>query len=174
MCGLGWPAACGILVPRPGVEPSFPALQRGFLTTGPPGKSPYLFLKLRFNWWITLYKAYNIDLIHLFHNIIATAVIANTSVISHSYIFFFLDLGSKGALSDGTWDLNFWHWKCIHHLPMDAFLAAGDHCRKEERSSFCLSGNEKLAAPEILTPLCWYQNAFSKYWWAFHWPIHMF
>lgn len=31
--------ACGIFVPQPGVEPTCPALQRGFLTTEPPGKS---------------------------------------------------------------------------------------------------------------------------------------
>jgi len=30
-------ATCGVLVPRPGVEPA-PALAGGFLTTGPPGK----------------------------------------------------------------------------------------------------------------------------------------
>ena len=40
--GLGCPAACGILVPRPGTEPTFPALEGRFFTTGPPGKSPYL------------------------------------------------------------------------------------------------------------------------------------
>ena len=33
--------ACGILVPRPGIEPASPELQGGFLTTGPPGKSPH-------------------------------------------------------------------------------------------------------------------------------------
>ena len=34
------PAACGILVPRPGIEPKHmsPALAGEFLTTGPPGK----------------------------------------------------------------------------------------------------------------------------------------
>ena len=37
--GLSCPVACGILVPRPGIEPAFPALEDGFLTTGPPGKS---------------------------------------------------------------------------------------------------------------------------------------
>ena len=30
----GCPLACGILVPRPGIEPAFPSLQGGFLTTG--------------------------------------------------------------------------------------------------------------------------------------------
>ena len=34
------PMACGILVLRPGVQPTSPALAGGFLTTGPPGKSP--------------------------------------------------------------------------------------------------------------------------------------
>ena len=36
---LGCSAACKILVPGPGIEPTSPALQSGFLTTGPPGKS---------------------------------------------------------------------------------------------------------------------------------------
>ena len=36
---LSCPSACGILVPRPGIEPDSPALQGGFLTTEPPGKS---------------------------------------------------------------------------------------------------------------------------------------
>ena len=33
------PAACGILVPWPGIEPASPALEGRFLATGPPGKS---------------------------------------------------------------------------------------------------------------------------------------
>ena len=33
------PAACGILVPWPGIKPSSPALEGRFLTTGPPWKS---------------------------------------------------------------------------------------------------------------------------------------
>ena len=33
-------AACGILVPWPGIKPTPPELQGRFLTTGPPGKSP--------------------------------------------------------------------------------------------------------------------------------------
>ena len=36
---LHCPKACGILAPQPGTEPLSPALQGGFLTTGPPGKS---------------------------------------------------------------------------------------------------------------------------------------
>ena len=47
-CGLSCPAACGILAPRPGIEPAPPALGGEVLTTGPPEKSPpckLLFLK---------------------------------------------------------------------------------------------------------------------------------
>ena len=36
---LSCSAACGILVPLPGTEPTSPALQGRCLTTGPPGKS---------------------------------------------------------------------------------------------------------------------------------------
>ena len=38
--GLSYPIACGILFLRPGVKPVSPALEGGFLRTGPPGKSP--------------------------------------------------------------------------------------------------------------------------------------
>ena len=41
--GLSCSAACGSLVSQPRIEPTSPALQRGFLTTGPPGKSPYAY-----------------------------------------------------------------------------------------------------------------------------------
>ena len=34
--------ACGILVPQPGTESVSPALEGGFLTTGPPGMSLFL------------------------------------------------------------------------------------------------------------------------------------
>ena len=37
---LSCPTASGILVPRPGIRPESPALAGGFLTTGPPRKSP--------------------------------------------------------------------------------------------------------------------------------------
>ena len=48
VCRLSCLVACGILVPRPGIEPESPALEGGFLTTGPPGKSlPYKFLLLK-------------------------------------------------------------------------------------------------------------------------------
>ena len=39
VCGLSSPEACGLLVPKPVTEPGFLALERGFLTTGPQGKS---------------------------------------------------------------------------------------------------------------------------------------
>ena len=38
-CRLSCPMACGILVPRRGIQPVSPALAGGFLTTGPAGKS---------------------------------------------------------------------------------------------------------------------------------------
>ena len=38
--GFSCPAACGILVPQPGIELISLALEGGFLTIGPPGKSP--------------------------------------------------------------------------------------------------------------------------------------
>ena len=37
--GLSGPARCGVLVPGSGIEPQSPALEGGFLTAGPPGKS---------------------------------------------------------------------------------------------------------------------------------------
>ena len=42
-CFMFWffgPEACGILAPRPEIEPTPPALEGKVLTTGPPGKSP--------------------------------------------------------------------------------------------------------------------------------------
>ena len=38
--GLSYPAACGILVPGPGIEHESPALAGEVVTTGPPGKFP--------------------------------------------------------------------------------------------------------------------------------------
>ena len=37
--------ACRILVPQPGIEPTSPALEGGFFTSGPPGKSPFYILE---------------------------------------------------------------------------------------------------------------------------------
>ena len=49
-CGLSCPVACGILVPRPGIKPTSPALEGGLLTTGPLGKSlVYDFMKYLFS-----------------------------------------------------------------------------------------------------------------------------
>ena len=51
---LSCPVACGILVPRPGIEPTSPALEGGVLTTGPPGKSSILLNLLKFILWYSL------------------------------------------------------------------------------------------------------------------------
>ena len=39
-CRLSCLTTWEILVPRPGIEPMSPTLEGGFLTTGPPRKSP--------------------------------------------------------------------------------------------------------------------------------------
>lgn len=41
MCGLSCPAACGTLVPRPGIELTSPTLESRFLITGPSRRSVY-------------------------------------------------------------------------------------------------------------------------------------
>ena len=46
---LNCSVACGILVYRPGVEPTSPTLQDKFSATGPPGKSLKDILNLRFD-----------------------------------------------------------------------------------------------------------------------------
>ena len=38
--------ACGILVPRPGIEPASPALEGGILTSRLPGKSPNVYFEV--------------------------------------------------------------------------------------------------------------------------------
>ena len=43
--GLSCPIACGTVVPRPEIEPASPALENGFLSTGPPGKAHRLVLQ---------------------------------------------------------------------------------------------------------------------------------
>ena len=55
-CGPSCFMARGILVPRPGIELASPALQGGFLTSGPPEKFFYLLLNL-----IKLKSVSNID-----------------------------------------------------------------------------------------------------------------
>ena len=39
------PMKHGILVPQPGIKPTSSALEGGFLTTGPPVKTPTEFIK---------------------------------------------------------------------------------------------------------------------------------
>ena len=43
--GLSSSVARGILVPQPRIKPASPALQGGFLNTGPPGKAPRIFFE---------------------------------------------------------------------------------------------------------------------------------
>ena len=45
---VGSVEAYGILVPQPEIKLTFPELEGGFFTTGPPGKSPLITLKNRF------------------------------------------------------------------------------------------------------------------------------
>ena len=40
VCRFSCPTACGILISRPRIEPVSPAMEGGFLTTGPTGKFP--------------------------------------------------------------------------------------------------------------------------------------
>ena len=47
-CGLSCTEACGIIVPPKGMKPMSPALEDGFLTTGPPRKSWWMVLLLFF------------------------------------------------------------------------------------------------------------------------------
>ena len=58
---LGCPAACGILVPQPGIELASPALEGGFLTTGPPGSPNYCNFVVQFE-----IREYYISSFHLF------------------------------------------------------------------------------------------------------------
>ena len=48
-CRLSCPVACGILVPQPGIEPTSSALEGGFFTIGPRGKSLICFLNTSIN-----------------------------------------------------------------------------------------------------------------------------
>ena len=44
--GFFGPEACGILAPQPRIKPTPPALEGEVLTTGPPGKSPIIEIKV--------------------------------------------------------------------------------------------------------------------------------
>ena len=44
--GLSGSVSRAILVPQPGIEPTSPALQGGFLAPGPPGQALQAFLTL--------------------------------------------------------------------------------------------------------------------------------
>ena len=54
--------ACGILAPQPGIEPSLPALEGDFLTTGPPG----IYLLLSTTAWFILFELTNARKLHCF------------------------------------------------------------------------------------------------------------
>ena len=59
---LGCISVYGILVPKPGIEPESPALEGGFLTTGPLGRSPKnMFISLFISCFFALWKDYNKD-----------------------------------------------------------------------------------------------------------------
>lgn len=48
------PVACGVLVPRPVIEPESPAVGGGLLTSGPPGRSPEAVSFHSLNWfWVS-------------------------------------------------------------------------------------------------------------------------
>ena len=61
--GLSCPAACGILVPWPGFDCVSPALESGFLTTGPPGKSWGSFLIML----VVFYMPFSFFVSHFLH-----------------------------------------------------------------------------------------------------------
>ena len=65
--GLSCPIVCGILVPRPGIKPTSPALEGRFSTTGPGGKYlllcsllSFLFVCLFLTWTIILKSLLNL------------------------------------------------------------------------------------------------------------------
>ena len=58
MFRLSCPAACRILVPHPETEPRSLALEGGFLTTGPSGKSLINHFKVTFNIFTVLCNYY--------------------------------------------------------------------------------------------------------------------
>ena len=59
--GLSCLTACGILVPQPGIEPASPALEGGFFTTAPPGKSLERDLNLDQEMWVLRNKKPGIE-----------------------------------------------------------------------------------------------------------------
>ena len=81
-CGLSCPAAFGILVPWPGIEPASPALQGGFFTTGWPGKSRRVYYSywlldwLKYSWF-TVFQVYS-KVIQLY---------THTHIYTHIYSF---------------------------------------------------------------------------------------
>ena len=64
--GRSCPVACVILVPQPGIEPTSPALEGGFLTTGPPGKSRNNLFILQFSVPFEKFFLYHMDAYTIF------------------------------------------------------------------------------------------------------------
>ena len=63
VCGLSTSEACGILIPQPRIKPVSPALEGGFLTTGPPRTTLYkVFTRRIFSSCPMLQTGYTLDL----------------------------------------------------------------------------------------------------------------
>ena len=82
MCRLSCSAACGILVPWPGVKPAPPALEGGFLTAGPPGKSPVLLNLLKLVLWPLLVCDFSWRTFHVYLNVYST----DLDIMSYRYL----------------------------------------------------------------------------------------
>ena len=117
--GLSCPAACGILVPRPGIKPPSPALEGRFLTTGPPGKSPIckLFLKWRVQ---DGYLLVRVD---------GSSRSFPEPVFSNSLVFLFLYQYERFSFSKAV-PPNLFH--IMTHLEHDNVCCTTQHCKRME------------------------------------------
>ena len=81
-CGFTFFVACQILVPQPGIKPVSPALQCGFLTTGPLGKSPpFYFLFL----WVRLLQVPHVSGVILIQYLFSYVWLFSLSITSWSF-----------------------------------------------------------------------------------------
>ena len=79
-CGHSCPATCGILVPRPEIEPASPALEGGFLTTGLQGKSQsccYILKHVKIGMKMNKIKMYTISEVVFLCPTLGTTVLNN-------------------------------------------------------------------------------------------------